>query len=292
MKPLTSVAVEQVPPSPITPTIPTVVIEPRKGLFSLNLLELWHSRELLYFLVWRDVKVRYKQTVIGAAWVVLQPFLNMMIFSVIFGYLARIPSEGVPYPIFAFTALLPWYYFSNAVIRASNSLVGDSDLIMKVYFPRLILPISAVTSPILDFGISVLVLAAMMIWYGIVPTVAVLTLPLFLALAFITALAMGFWLSALNVRYRDVTYTIPFLLQVWMYVSPVVYSADMIPQRFHLLYNLNPLVGVVEGFRWGLLGANPPDPFFLAVNAGSVAVLFLSGMIFFGRMEATFADIV
>jgi lipopolysaccharide transport system permease protein len=272
--------------------IPLIRIEPSRGWVSLRLRDLWEHRELLYFLVWRDVKVRYKQTVIGAAWAILQPLLTMMMFTVIFGHLAKIPSESLPYPIFAYTALLAWTYFSSAMNRSANSLLGDANLIEKVYFPRLIIPLAGVAAPLVDFFFGFLALVGMMLWYGITPTWSVLTLPLFLLLALLTALAVGLWLSPLNVRYRDVGYTIPFLIQIWMYASPVVYPVSLVPERWRLLYSLNPMVGVIEGFRWALLGKATAATGAMGVSALAVLMLVWGGAAFFKRAERTFADVV
>ena len=273
-------------------SIPTVVIEPRKGLLDLDLEALWEYRELLYFLVWRNVKVRYKQTVIGAGWVVLQPLLTMMIFTVIFSYLAKIPSDGLPYPIFAYTALLPWTYFSQALSRGGGGLVGSANLISKVYFPRLIIPLASVVTPLVDFGLSFVILLGLMVWYGITPTWGVLALPCFLFMALVTALAVSLFLSALNVKYRDVGYIIPFLTQFWMYASPVIYPVSLIPEQWRLLYSLNPMVGVIEGFRWALLGTAAPDFRVISISIVMVVALLLGGLVYFKHMERTFADII
>jgi lipopolysaccharide transport system permease protein len=279
-------------PSESAEPSPTVVIQPRKGLFDLDLQDVWEYRELLYFLIWRDVKVRYKQTVIGAAWAILQPLLTMTIFTVIFGNFAKISSDGFPYSIFAYTALLPWNYFSQAITRSGASLVGDANLISKVYFPRLIVPVAAAVAPLVDFAVAFVVLLGMMAWFGIVPTWGLLALPLFILLALITALAVGLWLSALNVRYRDVGHTIAFLTQLWMFASPVVYPVSLVPERWRLLYSLNPMVGVIEGFRWALLGGKSPDVGVLAASTAVVMVLLMSGLVYFKQMERTFADVV
>jgi lipopolysaccharide transport system permease protein len=271
--------------------IPTILIRPSRGWASLNLRDLWNYRELLYFLTWRDIKVRYKQTVLGAAWAVLQPFFTMVVFSIFFGRLAQVPSDGIPYPIFAYCALVPWSYFAGALDRAGNSLVGSANLITKVYFPRLAIPTSAVLAGLLDLAIAFVVLLGMMLYYGIVPTAAVLTLPLFLLLAIATALAVGLWLSALNVQYRDVRYTIPFLTQFWLFATPIAYSSSLVPEQWRTLYGLNPMAGVVEGFRWALLGKEPPGPL-LAVSVVVVVLLLIGGLYYFRRMEKTFADVV
>jgi lipopolysaccharide transport system permease protein len=272
-------------------SLPTIVIRPSAGWVPLKLKELWEYRELLYFLVWRDVKVRYKQTVLGAAWAVIQPFFTMVVFSIFFGRLAGMPSDGLPYPIFAYCALLPWQLFSHAMMESGNSLVANQNLITKVYFPRLVIPLSAVLAGLVDFGIAFLVLLGMMAYYGMAPTTAVATLPLFILLAIATALAVGLWLSALNVQYRDVRYTIPFLTQFWLFATPIAYPSSLVPEGWRTLYGLNPMAGVVEGFRWALLGTNAPGPM-LAVSVAVVLVLLIGGLYYFRRMEKTFADVV
>jgi lipopolysaccharide transport system permease protein len=275
-----------------TTQTPTFLIRPPQSWVSLNLRDLWEYRELLYFLTWRDMKVRYKQTALGAAWAIIQPFMTMVVFSLFFGRLAGVSSDGLPYPIFAYCALLPWNYFAGALDRAGNSLVGSANLITKVYFPRVVIPLSAMLAGLLDFGIAFLVLIGMMLFYGITPTVAILTLPLFLLLAVLTALGAGLWLSALNVQYRDVRYVLPFLIQFWMFASPVAYPASLVPEPWRVLYGLNPMAGVVEGFRWALLGqAATPGPL-LAVSVVMVCVLLASGLFYFQKMEETFADVV
>jgi len=271
---------------------PTVVIEPRKNFFQLDLYAIWQHRELLYFLVWRDLKVRYKQSVIGIGWAILQPLINMAIFTVIFGTFAKIPSDGLPYPIFAYSAILPWSYFASALQRSIGSVVGDAQLVTKVYFPRLILPMAGTISGLIDFSISFLLLLVMMAWYQIGVTWWILAVPFFLLLAVFTALAMGLWLSALNVRYRDVGYTIPFLIQIWMLASPVVYPVSMIPEKYRLVYSLNPMVGVIEGFRWALLGKTSPDFSVMVVSSVVVFAALVGGLVFFKRMESSFADVV
>jgi lipopolysaccharide transport system permease protein len=268
-----------------------LVIEPSRGWEGLALRDLWRYRELLYFLTWRDVKVRYKQTLLGAAWAILQPVLTMVIFSIIFGQLAKLPSEGVPYPIFTYTALLPWQLFAFALANSSNSLVGSQNLVSKVYFPRLVIPIASVLPGLVDFAISFVVLAGMMIYYGVPLTPRILTLPLFLLLALATALAVGTWLSALNVEYRDVRYVVPFLTLFWQYATPVAYSSTLIPERWRLLYGLNPMTGVVEGFRWALLGKGEVGAL-LWISVCIVIVLLASGLAYFRRMEASFADVI
>jgi len=236
--------------------------------------------------------VRYKQTVIGTGWAIFQPLMTMVIFTIVFGNLAKIPSDGLPYPIFAYTALLPWNFFAQALSRSGNSLVGSANLITKVYFPRLIIPIAAAVAPIVDFAIAFIILVGMMIWFGIAPTWGMLALPLFLLLTLITALSVGLWLSALNVRYRDVGYIIPFLTQFWMYASPVVYPVSLVPEKWRLLYSLNPIVGVIEGFRWALLDTGSPDFRVMAASGVVVMALLLGGIVYFRQMEQTFADVV
>jgi lipopolysaccharide transport system permease protein len=271
---------------------PSVVIEPSRGLFDLDLRSVWQYRELLYFLVWRDVKVRYKQTALGAGWAVLQPVLTMLVFSLIFGRVAKLPSDGLPYPLFTFAALLPWNYFSQAIGRSGVNLVANSNLISKVYFPRLVIPLASVAMPVVDFLLTLVILFGMMAWYGVRPGAAILILPLFLLLAFVTSLAVGLWLAALNVKYRDVGYIIPFLVQFWMYASPVAYSSRIVPERWRTLYNLNPMVGVVEGFRWALLGTEAPAAGAIAMSATVVTLLLAGGLVYFRRMEASFADVI
>jgi len=274
------------------PDIPVVLIEPSRSWLSLNLGEFWAYRELLYFLVWRDVKVRYKQTAIGIGWTILQPLLTMVIFTLVFGRLAKVPSDGLPYPVFAYTALLPWNLFAGALNRCTVSLVASANLITKVYFPRLIVPASATISGIIDFAIAFVFLLFLMLWFHIVPTWGAIALPIFLFLTLITVLAVGLWLSALNVRYRDVGHAIPFLIQIWMFLSPVAYPASLVPERWRMLYSLNPMVGVIEGFRWALLGKEMPDLTLIAVGTAVVTALLIGGLIYFKRIERTFADVV
>jgi len=271
---------------------PSAIIQARRGLFQLDLKSVWHHRELLYFLVWRDVIIRYKQTVIGVGWIILQPTITMIIFTLIFGNLAKIPSDGIPYPVFAFSALLPWSYFSQALARSSNSVVNSSNLVTKIYFPRLLIPLAASLGPVVDLFFSFLVLLALMVWFKITPTWGLLALPVFLGLAIMTALAVGLWSSALNVKYRDVGSIIPFLTQVWMYASPVAYPVSLVPEKWRLLYSLNPMVGVIEGFRWALLGKESPDFMMMSMSASVVLILFLGGLVYFKRAEQTFADII
>ncbi|HMD90234.1 MAG TPA: ABC transporter permease [Anaerolineaceae bacterium] len=266
-------------------------LRPIKGWASLNLRDLWVYRELVYFLTWRNLKVRYKQTLLGASWAVLQPFLTMVVFSIFFGNLAKVPSDGIPYPIFAYTALLPWGLFSKALSDASASLVGNSNMITKIYFPRIILPLATILGGLVDFGVAFLVLLAMMLYYGIAPTSAVWTLPLFLLLAVITALGVGLWLSALNVLYRDVGYVIPFLTQFWLFITPIAYPASMVPAKWRLIYALNPMTGVVDGFRWALLGTQQSAPNAMLAVSTTISILILvSGLFYFRRMERQFAD--
>lgn len=272
--------------------LPTFVIQPPRGLGSLDVAALWEYRELLYFLVWRDVKVRYKQTFIGASWAIFQPAMTMAIFTVVFGNFAKIPSDGLPYAVFAYTALLPWTYFSTALSRSGTGLVSNANLITKVYFPRLIVPLASVIAPAVDFLFAFLLLLGLMAWFGIVPTWGIVVLPLFFLLAMITALAIGLWLAPLNARYRDVGHTIPFVTQFWMFASPVVYPVSMIPESWRLLYSLNPMVGVIEGFRWALLGKGDTDFSPMLVSVAVVLVLLVGGVIFFKRMERTLADVI
>jgi lipopolysaccharide transport system permease protein len=265
-------------------------IEPPCGLFNLHLGELWAYRELLYFLVWRDVKVRYKQTVIGVLWVVLQPLLTMGVFTLIFGRLAKLPSNGLPYPVFYFAALVPWAYFSTALQKCTSVIVDNQNVITKVYFPRLVLPLAAVCSPLIDFCIGLIVMIVLTLSFGIRPPATVLLLPVLIVLAVFTALAVGLWTSALNALYRDVTSVIPFAVQFWMLASPVAYPSSLVPQRWRALYGLNPMAGVIDGFRWALTGhGQPPGPMML-VSAAMVAVLLIGGLIFFQRMEGTVTD--
>lgn len=271
---------------------PVIAIRPMRGWVSLKLDELWESRELLYFLIWRDLKVRYKQTALGVGWVVLQPILTTLIFTVIFGNLAKMPSENLPYAVFALAGVVPWNFFAGAVTRSSMSLVGNAGMITKVYFPRLALPIASVLGGLPDMAVVLVLLFVFMGIYGVVPTAAILTLPLFMLLALATALGVGLWLAALNVQYRDVNYVVPFITQFWLYATPVVYPASLIPDKWRVLYGLNPMAGVVEGFRWALLGTQEAPGPMLAVSVGMVIFILVSGGYFFRRMEKKFADIV
>lgn len=273
-------------------TLPVVFIRSSNGGNSLELREVWEFRELLYFLIWRDIKVRYKQTVLGAAWAIVQPFLTMVVFSIFFGYLGRMPSEGVPYPIFTYCGLLPWTLFANALNQAANSLVLEEKVITKVYFPRVIVPMAAVLAGLMDFAIAFVVLVGMMLFYGVVPGVALLTIPLFVLLAAGTALAVGLWLAALNVKYRDVRYVIPFLIQFWLFATPVAYPSSLIPEPWRTIYGLNPMAGVVEGFRWALLHTEKGPGPMLALSALTVVGLLTGGLYYFRRLEESFADLV
>jgi lipopolysaccharide transport system permease protein len=267
-------------------------IEPSKGWISIDLRELWTYRELLFFFVWRDLKVRYKQTIMGVSWAIIQPLLTMVIFSLFFGRLAKVPSDGLPYPIFSYTALVPWTFFANALTQASNSLVTGSNMIKKIYFPRMALPIATILAGVVDLGLAFGVLLAMMLFYGLLPTINIIWLPLFLLLAFITSLGAGLWLSALNVLFRDVRYTVPFITQAWLFATPIAYPSSLLSEPWRSLYGLNPMAGVVEGFRWALLGADTAPGPILFVSALVALGLFVSGLFYFQRMEETFADVV
>jgi lipopolysaccharide transport system permease protein len=271
---------------------PAIRREARPGWRAINFAELWHYRELLIFYAIRDIKVRYKQTFLGAAWAVLQPVMTMVVFSIFFGRLAGVPSDGLPYPVFAFCALLPWQLFAFALTQSSNSLVQDAQVLTKVYFPRLIIPFGSVVAGLVDFAIAFVVLIGMMFYFNIVPGPAMLTLPLFVLLALAAALAAGLWLSALNVKYRDVRYTTPFLAQLWLFVTPVAYSSSLVPAKWQAVFAINPMVGVVEGFRWALLGRSAPPGAMLIVSVAATAILLTGGLFYFRRMEKTFADII
>jgi len=273
--------------------IPATLIRPSKGWAALNLRDLWLYRELIYFMTWRDLKVRYKQTLLGASWAVLKPFMMMIVFTIFFGNLAKVPSDGVPYPIFAYTALLPWELFANALSVTSRSLVQNRHMITKVYFPRIILPLSSVFAGLVDFAIAFVILIGLMIYYGFKPSPAVWTLPLFLLMGLITALGVGLWLSALNVLYRDVGYITPFLTQFWLFITPVAYPASLVTGVWKYLYALNPMAGVVEGFRWAVLGTEQGAPGPMLIVSAAVSILLLvTGIIYFRRMERLFADMV
>lgn len=268
------------------------ILRPSQGWSSLNLSDLWVYRELVYFLTWRDVKVRYKQTVLGAAWAIIQPLLNMVILTIIFGNLAGMPTDGIPRPIFTYSALLPWGLFAKSLSDAGRSMLANRSMITKVYFPRLIIPLASVLGGVVDFMIQFVILLGMMFYYSFPPTSAVFTLPFFVLLALTTALGVGLWLSALNVLYRDIGYVIPFLTQLWLLMTPVAYSISSVPEQWRTLYALNPMVGVVEGFRWAILGTEPPPGQMLALSAIISLVLLISGLYYFKRMERTFADMV
>jgi len=270
----------------------TILIEPTQGWVSLKLHELWEYRELLYFLVWRDVKVRYKQTVLGMAWAILQPLFSMVVFSIFFGKLAKMPSDGIPYPLFSFAALVPWNFFANGLNQASNSLVGSAHLITKVYFPRLSIPVSSVISGIVDFVLSFMVLLGIMAYYGTFPTWNVIWLPFLLLLALVTALGVGMWFSALNVQFRDVRYVLPFLTQAWLFATPIVYPSSLLSEPWRTLYGINPMVGVVEGFRWALLGARTAPGPMIIVSSLAAVIILIGGAFYFRKMEKTFADLV
>src|SRR5580658_7771234 len=274
------------------PAVPVMLITPPTRWWILPFGELWDFRELVYFFVWRNIKIRYKQTAIGAAWAVLQPLLTMLIFSLFFGRLAHIPSEGLPYPIFYYSALLPWMYFAASLQNATNKIVENQNVITKVYFPRLILPFSGVLSGLVDFGISFLMFVAIMVYYRIHPGWPILILPVFLLLAILTALGVGLWLSALNAIYRDVRYVVPFLVQFWMFASPVVYPSSLVPARWRWLYGLNPMAGVIEGFRWSLTGSGAPSGRLILVSSAMVLAILLSGVAYFQKMEMTISDVV
>ena len=271
---------------------PLTVIEPSRGWISLDLKEVWEYRELLLFLTWRDIKVRYQQTALGAAWAILQPVLNMIIFTIFFGRLAKVPSDGIPYPLFAYTALVPWQFFAFGLTESANSLVSNERLVTKVYFPRLIIPLAKILAGLVDFSLAFIVLIGMMIRYGVRPSPAVLTLPFFLAVAVATTLGVSLWLAALNVQYRDVRYTVTFLVQFWLFASPVAYSSTLVPVRFRAWYGLNPMAGVIEGFRWALLRKSPAPGNMLVVSVLVVALLLIGGLYYYRRMEKTFADVV
>lgn len=271
---------------------PEILIEPSRGWQALGLKELWEFRELFYFLAWRDIKVRYKQTALGASWAILQPLLSMLIFTLIFGILAKIPSDGLPYPLFVYSALLPWQLFVYALTQSSNSLIENARLISKVYFPRLVVPLASVVAGVVDFFIAFSILILLMFYYGVVPTWGVLALPFFLILALGAAMSVGLWMSALNVKYRDVRYTVPFLAQAWMFATPIVYPSSMIPEAWRWLYGLNPMAGVVEGFRWALLGTEILHLPLILVSTGVVVIGLVGGLYYFKRMEKMFADLV
>jgi len=270
----------------------TVHIKPSTGLAALNLGDLWTYRELVFFMIWRDIKVRYKQTFLGAAWAVIQPLLTMLIFNFVFGTVAKVPTDGVPYPIFSYTALLPWGLFTTALNTASRSLTAKQNMVTKIYFPRLVLPLASVLGGLVDFAIAFVILIGLLFYYRVTPTAAVWTLPVFILLALITALGTALWLSAINVQYRDVNYVLPFLTQFWLFLTPVAYSAKVISEKWQLVYSLNPMAGVVNGFRWALLGTDTGPGTTMAISAGIALLVLISGMFYFRSMERTFADTI
>jgi lipopolysaccharide transport system permease protein len=272
-------------------TRPLTEIRPT-GIFDLDLTAVWRYRELLYFLVWREVKIRYKQAALGAAWAIIQPVFAVITFTIVFGLFARFPSEGVPYPVFAFAAVLPWTYFAEALRRSAISLVGDADLVRKIYFPRLLIPLAMVATPLVDFAMGFLVLLALMVWHGIWPTWHMLAVPVLLSDALLLALTFGLWLAPLNVRYRDIVHTLPFLIQIWMYGTPIVYPLSMVPERWRALYSLNPTVGIIEGFRWSILGRGSVDLNAIAIGLGVTVIALLGGLLYFKKMERSFADFI
>lgn len=274
------------------PPRPVLRIEPSRGWVPLKARDLWEYRELLYFLIWRDIKVRYKQTALGAAWAIIQPLFTMLVFSLFFGRLAKVPSDGIPYPIFSYAALVPWTFFAQGLTLSSDSLVGSANLIRKVYFPRLVIPVSAVLAGVVDFSIAFSLLLAMMAFYGMVPTWNLLWLPALLLLALVTALGVGLWLSALNVRFRDVKYMLPFVTQFWLFATPIAYPSSLLEQPWRTIYGLNPMAGVVEGFRWALLGTQTHPGAMMLVSAAAALALLIGGAFYFRRMEKTFADTV
>jgi lipopolysaccharide transport system permease protein len=270
----------------------TIYIKPSTGLTALNLRDLWIYRELVFFMIWRDIKVRYKQTLLGAAWAVIQPVLTMLIFNFVFGTVAKVPTEGIPYPIFSYAALLPWGLFSAALNNASRSLTTNQNMVSKIYFPRLVLPLASVLGGLVDFAIAFLILIVLMIYYKITPTTAIWTLPLFLLLTVVTALGVALWLSAINVQYRDVNYVLPFLTQFWLFLTPVAYSANVISAKWQVVYSLNPMAGVVNGFRWALLGTNTGPNMNMVVSICISLVILVGGLFYFRSMERTFADTI
>jgi len=272
--------------------LPVVRRQARPGWVAIDFAELWQYRELLVFYAVRDIKVRYKQTLLGAAWAILQPVMTMVVFSIFFGKLAGVPSDGLPYPVFSFCGLLPWQLFSFALTQSSNSLVQNAHVLTKVYFPRLIIPFASVIAGLVDFAIAFVVLVIMMLYYNIIPGWALITLPLFVLLALAAALSVGLWLSALNVKYRDVRYTIPFLTQLWLFVTPVAYASSLVPSKWQAVYAINPMAGVVEGFRWALLGKSAPPGTMFMVSLAATAILLIGGLFYFARMEKTFPDII
>jgi len=270
---------------------PTTVIQPLRGRIPINLGELWAYRELLYFLTWRDIKVRYKQTILGFTWAILQPFMMMVVFSLFFGNLLKVPSEGIPYPLFNYAAVLPWTLFAQGITRSSESLVANINMVQKVYFPRLIMPLASILAPLVDFAIAFVILIGIMFYFGYPPTLSILWLPVFIILLLITSLGVGLWLSVINVKYRDVRYAVPFLTQLWLFASPVVYASSLLPQKFQAIYGLNPMAGVIEGFRWALLGTDPPGSL-IAISVTIVLVILITGVFYFRKSEKNFADVI
>jgi len=266
-------------------------LQPAQGWNSRTLSDIWAYRELLYFFIWRDVKVRYKQTLLGAGWAIIQPLMTMVVFTIFFGHLAKVPSDGLPYPVFSLMALVPWTYFASALAGCSTSLSGYQHIISKVYFPRLIIPIAAVVAPLVDFAIGFVILIGFMAWYRIVPGASIVWLPALMLLALATAASVGVWLAALNVRYRDVRYVVPFIVQLWMFATPVAYPASLVPAQWRAVYGLNPMAGVIEGFRWALAGGPAPGVITL-VSVAVVAVLIAGGAVYFRKLEGTFADVI
>lgn len=272
---------------------PTIYIKPSTGLAALNLRDLWTYRELVFFMIWRDLKVRYKQTLLGAAWAIIQPVMTMLVFNFIFGSVAKVPTEGIPYPIFSYTALLPWGLFTTALNQASRSLTANHNMITKIYFPRLVLPVASVLAGLVDFFIAFVILIGLMFYYQITPAWnAIWALPLFLLLALVTALGVALWLSAINVKYRDVNYALPFLTQFWLFITPVAYSAKIISEKWRLIYSLNPMAGVVNGFRWALLGGSQAPDLSLWISAAISVLILVGGLFYFRSMERTFADTI
>ncbi|HWS23700.1 MAG TPA: ABC transporter permease [Anaerolineales bacterium] len=270
-----------------------VYIRPTTGFAALNLRDFWNYRELILFMIWRDIKVRYKQTLLGALWAVIQPVMTMLVFNFLFNNVAKVSSDGIPYPIFSFTALLPWGLFTTALNQASRSLTSNRNMITKTYFPRLVLPIASVLSGLVDFLIALVILFGMMFYFKMTPTISALwAVPLFVLLAIVTALGVALWLSAINVKYRDVGYALPFLTQFWLFITPVAYSSSVISDQWQLIYSLNPMAGVVNGFRWALLGAGNPPDLNVAISAGIAIIILLSGLVYFRNMERTFADTI
>lgn len=271
---------------------PVVRIQPTRGWIPLRLREVWDYRELMGIFVWRDLKVRYRQTVIGVLWAIVQPFVTMVIFSIFFGRLAGIPSDNIPYPIFSYAALVPWSFFANSINQASNSLVNNAEMIKKIYFPRLTMPIASMLAGVLDFVLAFIILLGMMLYYGFIPTINIIWFPFFLLLAMMTALGVSLWLSALNVQFRDVRYMIPFITQIWLFATPVAYPSSLLSEPWHTLYGLNPMVGVVEGFRWALLGTDTVPGTTILVSFLVAFLVLISGIYYFRRMERTFADVI